>query len=103
MKKMERCAHCHKIRNDNTPWKSVTARYHEVEIHHLVCPQCYALPFPRFYRLYNDSSFMRPYSNGSFDEHSVHSRRGNQARMKIFPVRDAPEKTIDTGSVGSLV
>lgn len=55
---MEKCAHCHKIRNGQKAWKSFIARYHEVEIHHFVCPQCYALPFPKFYRLYEDSSHM---------------------------------------------
>lgn len=53
---MEKCAHCHKVGNDKKNWKSFIARYHEVEIRHFVCPQCHASSFPRFYRLYENSS-----------------------------------------------
>jgi len=79
---MEKCAHCHKIPNDKKNWKSVTARYHEVEIRHFVCPQCYALPFPRFYRLYEDSSYMRTHYTRTSDEPLLHFRQNSKALMK---------------------
>lgn len=75
---MEKCAHCHKIRKDQKAWKSVIARYHEVEIRHFVCPQCYASPFPKFYRLYEDSSYMSTYSTKVFDKPIFHSRQNKQ-------------------------
>lgn len=75
---MEKCVHCHKIRNDQKNWKSVTARYHEVEIRHFVCPQCYELSFPRFYRLYEDSSGIPTNSNRISDEQLLHLMQDNQ-------------------------
>ena len=76
---MIKCAHCHKIRSDKKPWKSVFARYHEVEIIHFVCPQCYALPFPRLYRLYENPSSMRTPSTRTSDETKLHVWQKNQA------------------------
>jgi len=81
---MEKCVHCHKIRNDKKTWKSFTARYHEVEIRHSVCPQCYALPFPRFYRLYEDSSCIRIKSNRISDKQPLHLRQDSQTFVN-FP------------------
>jgi hypothetical protein len=80
---MEKCAHCHKIRDDKKNWKSFTARYHEVEIRHFVCPKCYALPFPRFYRLYEDSSCMRNHSTRISDVPPLHFRQSNQSFVNI--------------------
>ena len=80
---MEKCAHCHKIPNDKKNWKSVTARYHEVEIRHFVCPQCCASPFPKFYRLYEDSSYRRSHSNRTSDKPLLHFRQNNKIFVNI--------------------
>ncbi len=89
---MEKCAHCHKVGNDKKTWKSFIARYHEVEIRHFVCPQCDALPFPKFYRLYEDSSYMPTHSTRISDEQIFHSRQKNQAFTENCPVPAAPVK-----------
>jgi hypothetical protein len=78
---METCAHCHKIRNDKKNWKRVTARYHEVEIRHIVCPECNALPFHRFhrfYRLYEDPSYKSSYNTRAYDKPVLHFLQNNQ-------------------------
>jgi hypothetical protein len=53
---MEKCIHCHKVRNGPNNWRHFLATYHEVELQHAVCPQCSIPLFPKFYRVQEFSS-----------------------------------------------
>jgi hypothetical protein len=60
---MEKCTHCHTVRNGPDHWRHFVATYHDVEIRHDVCPHCSTRPFPRFYRV--QESLSQDYVNGT--------------------------------------